>query len=321
MIKRLLYSFVFIVITIVQRAVTETQITSAITYELNGGRFGDNLLSYCRTKWLGYKNNVPLLYVPFAYSDQLMMHEKEPWYDPEECIKQFESTLYLLKKEAVDIMYNSNLLYFKKWKYEVHINWQDKQFVEELRTLITPRFSLRLLELPKDCVTVAVHIRRGGGYCVDTSYLMRKQILRFASDEYYIEQIKRIAQIFAGEKLYVHIFTDDRNPEIIAQNYKQAVGIDTIEYGYRAEKNNHHSNVLEDFFSMMKFDCLIRPKSHYSRFVERLGYNKVIIAPAEIKNAYFQKTIDMVKIRIKEKTGWSVTRENMQINKGVDNGE
>src|SRR5438477_11202069 len=57
---------------------------SAITWKPNGGRFGDNLVSYCKAKWIAYMFNIELLYLPFPYSDELMIHENEKMYTEEE---------------------------------------------------------------------------------------------------------------------------------------------------------------------------------------------------------------------------------------------
>ena len=72
--------------------------TSAVTYDFSGGRFGDNLVSYCHAKWISYKYNIPLLYKPFDYSDQLMMDVLEiPYSDDLE--KQFENIVNYSKTD------------------------------------------------------------------------------------------------------------------------------------------------------------------------------------------------------------------------------
>ena len=67
------------------------------------------------------------------------------------------------------------------------------------------------------------------------------------------------------------------------KKFKAALNNPRISFGCRQEGNAHNAHVLEDFFSMMDFDCLIRPGSHYTRFVQRLGNNKVVIYPESIK--------------------------------------
>lgn len=67
---------------------------SAITYELNGGRFGDNLLSYSRAKWLSYIYGIPVLYFPFPYADQLALSCIESMY-AEGAENQFATIEYI----------------------------------------------------------------------------------------------------------------------------------------------------------------------------------------------------------------------------------
>ena len=57
---------------------------------------------------------------------------------------------------------------------------------------------------------------------MDTDRIIDNQPLRFASDQFYVDQIKRLATMFKDENLYVHIFTDDRNPEAIVENFKKS---------------------------------------------------------------------------------------------------
>ena len=65
--------------------------------------------------------------------------------------------------------------------------------------------------------------------------------------------------------------------------------------------NYHNANVLEDFFSMMDFDCLIRPGSHYSRFVQRLGNNKIVIYPESFKTTHDgKKIINVINIKTRD---------------------
>ncbi len=282
--------------------------TSAITYNLNGGRFGDNLFSYCKTMWLADKYGISFLYKPFQYSKKLKLHKKGIKYTRRTPLK-FKAVHYLTGSRFCKLQAEENILYIKKWYYDVQVDWKDAMFIKKLRKLIRPSVPLdNNIRPPKNCVTIAVHVRRGGGYRVDTKRLIDSQPLRFASDQFYIDQIKRLATMFEGKNLYVHIFTDDLNPQTIVENFKRRVNLDRISYGYRRSGNNPCSYVLEDFFAMMKFDCLIRPKSHYSRFVERLGNNKVIIAPIHVSKNKGGEVIDTIRIRQLTDIGWEIKK-------------
>ena len=53
---------------------------SAITFELNGGRFGDCLSCYSKAKYFSHVHKLPLYYTRFTYSDQLTLHAYETEY-------------------------------------------------------------------------------------------------------------------------------------------------------------------------------------------------------------------------------------------------
>ncbi|MGB8367547.1 MAG: hypothetical protein WCD44_04270 [Candidatus Babeliales bacterium] len=287
--------------------INKKSVLSAITYNLNGGRFGDNLLSYCKTKWLAEKYNIPFFYKRFEYSHYLALHKKEKRYTRGTPVL-FKAIRYLVGKQVNKLQLNSALLYVKKWDYDVQVDWKNEKFIKKLRTLIRPSIHLNLVNLAKNNISIAVHVRRGGGYRVDTKKLMISQPLRFVADQFYVDQIKRIATMFEGKKIYVHIFTDDQNPEVIMENFKKAVNMEKITFGCRRSKNNYYTHVLEDFFAMMKFDCLIRPNSHYSRFVERLGDNKIIISPVHVSEENGEKIIDTIRIRQLTENGWKIKK-------------
>ncbi len=269
--------------------------TSAITWEPNGGRFGDNLLSYSRAKWLSYTYNIPLLYLPFKYSDQLMIHEKENIFTPEST-QQFATIIHIPIRYIL-LPYN-NTLYMSTWHSNITIDWYDQAFVEEIKKNIAPRYELEKVIIPNGYISIAVHVRNGGGFIVDTEEEKERCPLRFVPDEFFIAQIARLADMFPEQNLYVHIFTDHQEPAVLMQKFKQSLDNPRITFGYREQDNSHSSNVLEDFFSMMEFDCLIRPGSHFSRFVQRLGNNKVVIYPESIKkNSDGKKVINVINIK------------------------
>jgi hypothetical protein len=103
--------------------------------------------------------------------------------------------------------------------------------------------------------------------------------------------------------LYVYIFTDHQDPASLKKKFKRALNNPRITFGYREQDNAHNANVLEDFFSMMDFDCLIRPGSHFSRFVQRLGNNKVVIYPESVKKINGKLTIDVINIKRRNNPG------------------
>ncbi len=300
--KRIIYFFCIVLIFMASLCGSSSNLHtllpgwSAVTYRLNGGRFGDNLVSYCKAKWLSYKNNIPFVYQPFKHSNHLMLHTFEI-ERTKKVVKQFNKVIRLPDCEMFHINSYANILYISQWETKVRIDWKDQKFLAMLKKCIVPRVAVKKIKIPSGAVSIAVHIRTGGGYYVD-KIMCCKWPRRFAPEHFYIDQIKHLAKLFGDVPLYVHIFTDDPHPEKIVKRFKRIFVNDQISFGYRKKKNRHNRNVIEDFFAMMQFDCLIRPCSNFSRFVERLGNHKVVIFPRHVTRVSKNKWIvDKVAIR------------------------
>lgn len=265
--------------------------SSAVTYKLNGGRFGDNLSSYCRAKWLSLKNDIPLLYQPFDHSDQLIMHERELKIN-KKIEKQFSNKITIPGNKQYIIEKSAGILYEHVWQSHVPVNWRDQEFLNEIKKCIAPLYLKQDFVMPTDCVTVAVHIRTPGWFYVDRGRDILNHPLKYVTYDYYREQIKRIATMFPDKKLYVHIFTDHERPHELVNFFKKEINNECITYGYRKKGNNWRSYVVEDFFAMVQCDCLIRNKSMFSIYAERLGDHKVVIYP---KHAIRKGNLHQVK--------------------------
>jgi len=277
---------------------------SAITYELNGGRFGDNLLSYSRAKWLSYIYDIPLQLYPFPYADQLRLYDEEQML----CIKDFKHVVRLSR--VGEIQRDSNTLYINHWRTKIKIDWNDVVFIKQLREKIAPRHDMQKVSIPEGYVSVAVHVRNGGGFSVDNPREKERCPLRFVPEQFFIDQIERIAQIYEGQQLYVYIFTDYKKPYKIAQRFSRALNNENIIFDYNKAENGYNLGVLEDFFSMMQFNCLVRPGSHFSRFVERLGDAQLVIYPYSVRQrAGESPEIDVIDIRTRMASGkWKSTK-------------
>ncbi len=304
---------------------------SAVTYDTQwGGRFGDQTLMYVKARWIAYKVNLPFYYKPFKYSDQLMMHELDVHWAQSK-MKKFVTVenICTTKMRYRDLYVNVDK-YIKRNKkilYEIHYyfhphNWgvapelydsqevsmwrdmlADEEFCADLRRVIQPRGPIETLNLPKDMVTVAVHVRKGGGF--DTplfsvqlygdekkdfdischceigrmNYIDCAYPLKFPPDLFYVTQIKRVSNLYHNVPMYVHIFTDDSYPEKLVERYKSMIDSPNITFGCRQSGNCHDKNVLEDLFSMAQFDCLIRSGSNFPQIAQLIGNHKVVIYP------------------------------------------
>ena len=278
--------------------------STELTYTFSGGRFGDNLIAYVHAKWVAYKYGLKLLYKPFAYSDQLVLHKEEAYFDKN---KHYDNIIKLTDKIKINTAIAANWLYivpyypeciaelnqFKRaYPFCCAVDWNDPVFLANVRYLISPIKQLQLLSLPTDRRCVALHVRKGGGYdakplldggvfrttkgatAADVSYP-----LKFPPDDFYIEQLKNVSTFFNNAPLYVYIFTDDQDPKRLADKYSSELKLPNITFDYRKTGNAHNTNVLEDFFSMMKFDVLIRSESSFSLVASRLAPEQLVIYP------------------------------------------
>jgi|ERR1700733_1505861 len=270
---------------------------SAVTYNFSGGRFGDNLLSYCRAKWISYKYRIPrLLHRPFYYSDQLMMHVLEEHFDQNK-VQEFKEVIVITPNNVSSIDPDAGILYVvpyfpesvadrnnQRYPFCFTVDWEDSLFKRELQKTIAPcrQLALSFPGVAKDDIKVAVHIRRGTGFDEDFSMLMTMMEgfrLKFVADSYYIEQLKTIAQLHPNQHIYVYLFTDHTNPQELADIYAAAVECDRMTFACHAS-SNHDVNVLEDFFALTVADCLIRTDSNFSIVASKLGDYQVHISPA-----------------------------------------
>lgn len=289
------------------------------------GRFGDHLVSYAHARWIAYKYDLPFLYWPFKYSDSLMLHEKDtPLTDVHRSMRNKQDWHGALSSD--DTLYT--VPYFTEYPelepsmpHLFDVDWHDKQFISELRSLIAPRVPIAKMKLPEGRISIAVHVRKGGGFEVcpitrdgrrDSRVGYCENYGKWASDDYYIEQIKYASKLLGDRPLYVHIFTDDDNPKAIANKYEQYVDLDNIAFGCRQEGNSHDSNVIDDFFNMMEFDCLIMPASNFSFMASKIGNFALVIELKEFswKNGRFIASRLNVQINDQSYLGKEITQNN-----------
>ncbi len=301
---------------------------SAVTYTFSGGRFGDNLVAYLHAKWISYKYNMPLLYIPFQYSDQLAMDELEKHFSSLDINTAFKYHITLKKGDIPDFNNDSGTLYTIPYfpeslqEYErsndypyFEVDWNDEGFIKEIQRTIKPRYHVEKLPLPNDRITVAVHLRKRSAGIDDGPLLFEQNVpaelwaccvdrgcpFKFASDDYYQDQIKRTSAFFGHQPMYVYLFSDAPNIAELANQYQQKINCPNIEFDYR-KTPNHHLGVIEDFFALTQFDCLIRVDSNFSLTASKLKRYQLMATP---KHYYYHPTrgypiIDQVTFTIRK---------------------
>ncbi|HSX25594.1 MAG TPA: hypothetical protein VLE89_01135 [Chlamydiales bacterium] len=243
-----------------------------VTYEFSGGRFGDNLLSYLHAKWFAYERNIPLLYKSFPLSSKLKMDGEEKKLD---VIATARFRVYLENGDTSQ----GNALYIcpyfpedpwelehtlnaggKAW-FRFPVNWKDPGFRAAALKMIEPKGALDLILPPGGCISIAIHVREGGGH--DGSEIQQMWPTKFPPIDFYIDALRTLMHRLGGRPIYCYLFTDAREPKDIAKQIEKAVPGVTLHY--RKKNNRFNANILEDFFSLFHYDILIRSHSHFSQ--------------------------------------------------------
>jgi hypothetical protein len=305
------WSFLFACITCLTTTLSATE--EWVTYEFSGGRFGDNLLAYLHAKWFAFEHHLSFLYRPFKYSDQLKMDWADRHYSttPPLTYRAQLSRWPLRTNKSLNIIYRcpyfpDNLLENTSieqdpssvsW-YNFPIDWENPQFRQMVRELISPKEPLPLTYPPNGPISIAVHIRQGGGY--DTEDSPYKMPMKLPPLEFYIEGIQTMLDLFPGKPLYCYLFTDAQSPETLAEKIFQAFPTTSrLTLDYRRSNNQHDSNVLEDFFSLFEFDALIHPISNFSLVAARIHDYAVTFAPRAFSKDTKKRVVKITKTDLK----------------------
>lgn len=278
---------------------------AAVTYD-SQGRFGDKLIAYLHAKWLSYHYQVPLLYKPFPYSSELIMDDKEIHYSAVRNSYQGQVNF-----SGQDLRNGKNHIFVAKYFPEVEyekkapgyyvfpVDWKDQGFRKIAKEMISPKKELVLTYPPHDRLSVALHVRQGGGYDRRDADLVIP--LKFPPITFYIKSLKIILDLFKDKAIYCHLFTDALQPKEWADQIQRSLPENApIIFKYREKGNKHSANVLEDFFSLFNFDILIRGESNYSIVPSLIHDYAVFCYPEVFSIQDKQVTIDRIKVEINE---------------------
>ncbi|HEV2916651.1 MAG TPA: hypothetical protein VGW78_02790 [Candidatus Babeliales bacterium] len=255
----------------------------AITYELNGGRLGDNIQSFSQAFWLSYMHDIPLLFQPFEYSNQLKAHYMYPHYTKTHDAHYKQKISVKGDTKRLPSLPKDSCLYVSKFEEFPGMDWHNEGFITALCEVIRPVKEFSFEPLPCDMHTIAMHVRRGGGFWIDDDRCRKISPRHFPNLDYYANALNTFLNMLDGP-CYVFLFTDDPEPaklsaEIMAKILPEERERITIDF--RRTSNRHDTNVLEDFFNIMRFTYLIRARSGFSLFAERLGNCRVSIEPTK----------------------------------------
>jgi glycosyltransferase involved in cell wall biosynthesis len=275
----------------------------AVTYDFNPvSRLGDHLICYLHAKWISYKYNIPLLYKPFPHSDKFLLddlecryffNEREQQISVVEVYGRFQKKNFLkaLRKDIVFTVPYFPESYGEREAYRNNkgfhwpnfaVDWKDEKFRGLVTEMLKPKKPLKLLDFPNDKLSVAIHVRTGGGFDHED---LGEDILftgKLPPKKFYLDALEALQKLLPDQELYFYIFTDDSHPEKLAswiEDHLKNLRTAPFTVGYRILENKHDLNILEDMFSMLQFDCLIRPESNFSIIPSLLKDYKILIHP------------------------------------------
>ena len=280
----------------------------AVTNGDDGGRFGDKLLTYLHAKWLSYQYGIPLFYKPFDCSRKLILHTEE--IRLKDALKKRDYALLSLRQATIDLSSPGPQIYicpyfaedpleanlYRSFRFEV--DWKDKKFRKNILKLVAPINKLDLIYPPKETINIALHFREGGGFDADSERLRVPSKLPPLS--FYLESLDKVLSLFPNKPITCHVFTDALNIDPFIQQIRAVVPHGaTVRFTYRSA-NGPDENVLDDFFSLFHFDCLIRPQSNFSIIPSLLHDFAVVCSPAEISISGSQVSVNRLSLQIDE---------------------
>lgn len=177
-------------------------------------------------------------------------------------------------------------------------NWNNYDFINLIKNLIQPKDKINLI-IPENKISVALHIRHGGNFDPQSirSVDAPSAALKFPPEYFYVESLKLVSNYYNNVKIYAYIFTDHNQPkDIYARFQQQLLEFPNIQLEYSKTTNSENINVLEDLFSLTKFDCLIRPLSNFSLIASIIGDFQIEILP---ENQHWEGSVSIIdKIRV-----------------------
>jgi len=277
---------------------------SCITNNIGGGRLGDQLLVYVKAKWFSYYYKTDFVLTPFDGFEQFRFFSSERHILPGVAAKILlddEKLLLQSQEEQETVLYHVHLhsksLLWGDW-YD-HTTWygcvDDAHFKSHIQDMLQPVANVSLLQLPTDRVTVALHVRRGGGFDKPTlspsmvqkwwyklryiAYADQAAPLKFAPDSFYCTALRMLSEMLNHVPMYVYIFTDDFDPSAIARAYQDALNMPQVTFDFRLTEHGPDQHVVDDIVNMSRFDCLIRPESSFSKVADIMGNHAIILFP------------------------------------------
>jgi hypothetical protein len=285
-----------------------------ITYRL-GGRFGDNIMVYLLAKCIAHKYVIPLLYKQIEYSDLLQLHYHESLHYEKKQTQKLHYRFPIFTESNLLEHKHEKTLFISSLKFRApetsgtyklrNYLQQNQELLKNIKYMLTPLKKPNIPLLPKNKLTIALHVRKGDGFdepLKSQQYYSTEDIptyvkqtpitkvekrrfsdkrhpLRFPPEQFYVDQLKQLAKDYPDQQLYVFIFSDEKDLKSLCNRLKIAINNTNITFDYR--KDDPSQYIIDDWIAIQHFDVLIRPASSYSKTAQILGNNKLVIHPTK----------------------------------------
>lgn len=286
-----------------------------ISNATGGGRFGDNLLTYMHAKAFAHHYELQFLLKDFIYSDKLLLSKTEKRVQPMRVITLNKNNFNEMseaiksgkfKDDQMDVIieipyFPEALAEHKTWDYiYFEVPWKDEKLKAILREKVAPvDNNLSLVQIPKNKISVAVHVRTGGSWQPDNADTRASFPLKFPPLSFYVSGLQKVFDVLgAKQPYYIYVFTDDDNPQKIVNYFKEHFPWENIIFDCRAHGNRHDRNIIDDFFSLTKFDCAVHAMSNYSVTASKLADYIIEVEPVEVEQKNGLSCVTQMNVNI-----------------------
>ena len=255
------------------------------------GRFGDKIKVVIKALYLADKYKTPFIFTDSPYFKGLPITQHYTNHTPPANYLKNEKQLIPHQKNFIN--YYTKLLGGETFPEEINLMHQyaleSNSFKKSLQKELKPTH-ISNIKIPSNRISIAIHIRRSGGAPNDLPVLhTKKQVkngyadinnpTKFPPIEYYINCLTFLCDLYFEKPLYIHIFTDDPDPQNLVQRIQKHINHPDTIFGCRESGNAHNKNIIDDWYHIMHFDCLIRPDSSFTETAQLIGNHSTIMTP------------------------------------------
>jgi hypothetical protein len=164
------YLYLLVLLIINFTCIAKKTYHCAITHKVEAWRrLGDNIITVCKTQYFAEHCGLKIIYKQFTYADQFKFSETGTFLT-DELQKQYSKIVPVNRMQDIEealksgesILFEVHFLSETPWLYAY--SRQNQEFENTIKKLFTPIIKIDPLPKPQSVVTVALHVRKGGGF-------------------------------------------------------------------------------------------------------------------------------------------------------------